>query len=90
MAEDLSGGSAVDLTTSVEIRGRDVRVQGSLVERVGRSAATPGDFALRLPFRLGNGLSIQIAENAGCGILIQGRPAFRLPVLRTPRRSEVT
>ena len=45
MAEDLSGGSAVDLTTSVEIRGRDVRVPGSLIERVGRSAATPGDLS---------------------------------------------
>lgn len=43
MAEDLAGGTAVDVTSSVQVLGRDLRIPGSLIDHVGRSRATPGD-----------------------------------------------
>ena len=45
MAEDLVGGTTVDITSSVEIRGRDLRIPGTLIDRIGRSAAAPGNLS---------------------------------------------
>lgn len=43
LAQDLASDTAVDITRQVRIRGNRLIVPGSVISRVGLSAATPGD-----------------------------------------------
>ena len=43
LAQDLAGDSAQDITAMVEIRGNEIVIPGDVIDRVGRSAAEPGD-----------------------------------------------
>jgi len=45
LAQDLAGDSAVDATSKVRIEGQSILLPGALIERVGLSAATPGDLS---------------------------------------------
>ena len=43
IAQDLAGESPEDITDLVHIAGEQMTVPGAVIDRVGRSAATPGD-----------------------------------------------
>jgi hypothetical protein len=43
MAQDLAGDSARDITPEVKRHGNEITIPGRVIERIGLSAATPGD-----------------------------------------------
>lgn len=43
LAQDLAGDSPQDITQLVHISGSQIMIPGVVIDRIGRSAATPGD-----------------------------------------------
>lgn len=46
LAQDLAGDLPIDITDQVRRTGAEIVVPGELIDRIGRSAATPGDLSL--------------------------------------------
>jgi hypothetical protein len=42
-AQDLIGKTPMDITAEVQIQGNSITLPGSLLERIGTQASTPGD-----------------------------------------------
>jgi hypothetical protein len=45
LAQDLAGDKAVDITGQVACNGKEITIDGKLIDRVGRLDATPGDLS---------------------------------------------
>lgn len=45
LAQDLAGDLSVDITDSVRIKGAEITLPGALIDRIGRSGATPNDLS---------------------------------------------
>ena len=45
LAQDLRGGKCADITSRVEIHGREMRIRGELISSIGLSHATSGDLS---------------------------------------------
>ena len=43
LAQDLAGDTPQDITRLVRVSGTRVTIPGTVIDRIGRSAATPGD-----------------------------------------------
>lgn len=57
LAQDLAGDQAYDITSEVQIDGRKLMLPGALIERIGLSAATPGDLS-------DPGMVVKVADHA--------------------------
>jgi len=58
LAQDIMGGKATDITSQVAINGGTITIPGSLINTLGVSAGTPGDFSEP-------GLVVKIAQRKG-------------------------
>ena len=45
LAQDLKGGHALDITKSLETHGRELKLSGNVIARVGLSESSPGDLS---------------------------------------------
>jgi hypothetical protein len=45
LAQDLAGDEAIDITGQVVCQGREITIDGKLIDRIGRLDATPGDLS---------------------------------------------
>ena len=45
LAQDLAGNEAIDISSTVQVQGKNLYIPGKVIRRIGLHSATPGDIS---------------------------------------------